>query len=260
MVKKAASEIWEVDKREAVEHVLRSALPSPQYFCAGSMDISHYRHFTYGAPLYAEFCHPLHNYISVAVQRQLHAALKSGAGDNQRKQEHTYAKVARHCNLKRIARDAVYRASCALYTAAFVYSQKEIHQQAIVINMRPEHLTLYFPDYQLAQEITLDKDALPGGQATFDAATHTMEIDWERVAVRPTTASNNDDKVEEGNHEEGNNLIVDLDDHEEEEYVEDQTTMSLKFLSVIDVIVSADMKVVRPKLQVVIVNPLHAAA
>ncbi|KAF7728751.1 hypothetical protein EC973_005589 [Apophysomyces ossiformis] len=227
---KLANQIVEDDKREAIRFLLQKMLPPAKYFCAGSLDIAKYRHFSSGASLFTIFTEPLHNYASIVVQRQLDAALK---GDSLHMSNDTVDKIARQCNAKQAAKQAASQSSIHLYTTAHVYRQglntsAAVTQQAIVTCIKPKALELYLPEYHLELSVPMPSMA-------------TTEHGVELISKTPT----HDTVVVT----EKDDLTLQIDTQKEERK-QQEARQKVTFLSRIDVLVTADIKTSRPALEI----------
>ena len=59
------------------EALLRKAMQSASYFCAGMLDIAKYGHYALNEPLYTHFTSPIRRYADILVHRQLESVLAS---------------------------------------------------------------------------------------------------------------------------------------------------------------------------------------
>ncbi|CDH60623.1 rnb-domain-containing protein [Lichtheimia corymbifera JMRC:FSU:9682] len=255
---KAAEQVVDQNKRDALLHMLQ---PNPEkYFCSGTLDISQYRHGAYAVPLYTVFAQPLDKYACLVVQRQLHAALK---GEGPCEKQHPVEKVARHCNSKEAAERDAEQASKALYTSAFVYREclegRPVIQQAVVIGIQHHVLTLYIPDYDLQKDVHLLNH--PGIlHTTFYSADHSMELTWEGDEIsqaeeeEPPSSSSLAAAAAAAADDHNSDLVLTVDD--EEHGLRHTSTSIVEFMSCIDIRITSDMKVVRPCLDIQLVNPL----
>lgn len=176
--------------------------------------------------------------------------------DGQYEKQHPIEKVARHCNSKEAAERDAEQASKALYTSAYVYREclegRPVIQQAVVIGIQHHTLTLYIPDYDLQKDVYLLNH--PGIlHTTFHSADHSMEVTWEgdeisQVEEEPPTSSSM--AVDDHNSD----LVLTVDD--EEHGLRHTSTSIVEFMSCIDIRITSDMKVVRPCLDIQLVNPL----
>ncbi|KAI8144946.1 hypothetical protein BJV82DRAFT_606849 [Fennellomyces sp. T-0311] len=220
------------------------------YFCSGTVDIVRYRHHAYAAPLYTVFAEPLHKYACLAVQRQLHMALKGDKDikDNEqvRKGSEAIEKLARHCNAKETAKDTVYEQSVALYTTAFIYRQcldtpdGSIIRSATVVSLQPPHsITLLIPEYAMEKEIhLLSTEALHA--VHYDPATNTMELVWRSTtSLLPTESAESE-------------LVLTVE--QESNHYQSST---VGCLSNVSICISADIKLIRPALDIQLVNPFQ---
>ncbi|KAG0174293.1 hypothetical protein DFQ30_005067 [Apophysomyces sp. BC1015] len=234
----AAKQVAVDEKRETLQHLLRKIIPPAKYFCAGSLDIAKYRHFSSGCPLYTIFTEPLHNYASIVVQRQLDAALK---GESLHMSSDTVDKIARHCNAKQAAREAAYQSNIQLYIAAHVYRQvlstsMAVTQQAIVTCIKPTALVLYLPEYLVELSVSV-----PNMVTTEDGA----EMVWKKKPRQETVVVTQKDEE----------LLLHVDT-QKEQHDEQETRQKVSFLSRIDVLVKADIKTSRPALEIELMNIL----
>ncbi|KAI9498817.1 hypothetical protein BDB00DRAFT_799626 [Zychaea mexicana] len=246
------------------------------YFCSGNVDIARYQHHSYAASLYTVFAEPLHKYACIVVQRQLHAALKrekdgssstttNSSDDSQgsNKEMDTIDKLARHCNAKEFARDSAYEHSVALYIAAYIYRQsldkkeKSLLQQATIVSLQPPYsLIIFISEYGLEKEIHIlnCKDI---HTVSFDPATDTMQLIWHTPSLtfaptlapqlspapHPSTASPSPAA------EQDSELAVEQQEHNRYQ------ASSVRQGSVVDIRIVSDMKVIRPGLEIQLVNP-----
>jgi len=170
------------EKQETLVHMIRQAIPPSKYYSAGSVDISKFRHTSFGASIYTVFTEPIHNYASIHVQRQLNAALK-GEGQDSENFDLT-DKVARHCNSAHLLKTAAEKESKKLYTAACIYRQclneevKKMPVHSFVTQIKTDSLQLYVPEYDLELSVVLNDQSLPSGQHRYDALLNQVELSW----------------------------------------------------------------------------------
>lgn len=169
--------------------------------------------------------------------------------------------MARHCNSKEAAERDAEQASKALYTSAFVYREclegRPVIQQAVVIGIQHHVLTLYIPDYDLQKDVHLLNH--PGIlHTTFHSADHSMELTWEGDEIsqaeeeEPPSSSSVAAAAAADDH--NSDLVLTVDD--EEHGLRHTSTSIVEFMSCIDIRITSDMKVVRPCLDIQLVNPL----
>lgn len=170
------------DKQDTLIHMICQAVPPAKYYSAGSVDISKFRHSSFGASIYTVFTEPTHNYASIYVQRQLDAALK---GEGQDSENYNMAeKIARHCNSAHLLKTAAEQESKKLYTAAYIYRQclnqevKKIAVDSFVTQLKADALQLYVPEYDLELSVAINDQSLPGGQHRYDPILHEMVLCW----------------------------------------------------------------------------------
>ncbi|KAL7308019.1 hypothetical protein PS15m_012200 [Mucor circinelloides] len=170
------------EKQETLVHMIRQAIPPSKYYSAGSVDISKFRHTSFGASIYTVFTEPIHNYASIHVQRQLNAALKGEGQDSENFD--LIDKVARHCNSAHLLKTAAEKESKKLYIAAYIYRQclneevKKITVHSFVTQIKTDSLQLYVPEYDLELSVVLNDQSLPSGQHRYDALLNQMELSW----------------------------------------------------------------------------------
>ncbi|KAI9260737.1 hypothetical protein BDA99DRAFT_513059 [Phascolomyces articulosus] len=275
----------------------------PSYFCSGNMDIAQYEHHPYGASLYTVFAEPLHQYACIAVQRQLHAALKGGEkesnhstattgttdqenennnddtnaninNNNNKKDNHdAIDKLARHCSAKEYARDRAYSQSVALYTVAYIYrqcldkKQSSLIKRATVLSIHPpSSLTLFIPEYGMKKDINLNHNKAIQS-IEYDSEKDTMELVWHhhvddngnnrhspQSSTTTTTTLLQPPPAMVGPTEQPppeNDLIFTVEQETNDQY----QTMTIGYQSEIDVSLVSDMKVIRPGLDIQLVNP-----
>lgn len=206
------------EKQDTLIHIIRQAIPPAKYYSAGSVDISKFRHASFGASICTMFTEPIQNYASIHVQRQLNAALKGESQDSENFD--LIDKVARHCNSSYLLKIAAEQESQKLYTAAYIYRQclnaeiKKITLESFVIKINADTLHLYVPEYDLDLSVIINDQSLPGGHHIYDPILNEMDIVW----------SDGDDN--------------------------DSAKQTLKHLSNIYISILVDMKVVKPVFQV----------
>ncbi|KAK4521653.1 uncharacterized protein ATC70_004184 [Mucor velutinosus] len=212
------------EKQDTLVHMIRQAMPPSKYYSAGSVDISKFRHTSFGASIYTVFTEPTHNYASICVQRQLDAALKGEGQDSQNTD--LVDKIARYCNSAHLLKMAAEQESKKLYTAAYIYRQclneevKKITVDSFVTQLKADSLQLYVPEYDLELSVVINDQSLPGRQHKYDPVFHEMELAW--------SDNNNGD--------------------------EEQIKQTLKQLSRVAISILVDMKVIKPVFQVEILR------
>ncbi|GAN04665.1 RNB-domain-containing protein [Mucor ambiguus] len=218
------------EKQDTLVHMIRRAIPLAKYYSAGSVDISKFRHTSFGASIYTVFTEPTHNYASIYIQRQLDAALK---GEGQDSENYDLVdKIARHCNSAHLLKMAAEQESKKLYTAAYIYRQclneevKKITVDSFVTQIKAGMLQLYVPEYDLELSVVINDQSLPGGQHTYDPVFQEMELTWS------ANNSNNTDEKDD----------------------EKQIKHTLKQLSCISISILVDMKAIKPVFQVEILK------
>ncbi|KAL0136098.1 hypothetical protein V8B55DRAFT_1553073 [Mucor lusitanicus] len=204
------------EKQDTLIHMIRQAIPPAKYYSAGSVDISKFRHASFGASIYAVFTEPTRNYASIYVQRQLDAALK---GEGQASDNYDLTdKIARHCNSAHLLKMAAEQESKKLYTAAYIY------RQCLNEEIKADALQLYVPEYDLELSVAINDQSLPGGQHKYDPIFHEMELTWPG-----DTQADEEDDTKPIQH-------------------------TLKQLSRISISILVDMKVIKPVFQVEILQ------
>ncbi|KAI9474011.1 MAG: hypothetical protein EXX96DRAFT_541659 [Benjaminiella poitrasii] len=226
------------EKQQTLNYIVKQSIPPPKYFSAGSLDISKYRNYGFGASICTLFTEPIHNYASIHAQRQLNAVLR---GEAQREEGDsvdfdTIDKVARHCNASYLSKLAAERESMTLYTAAHIHRQclsVEVDEKmkgrmivaSYVIGLDTDLVQLYVPDYDMEIPVTLNDQSLTGAaNHHYDSTLNEMKIAWKQ-------SDNNSSNEEE------------------------DTIQKLKFLSCIDISIHVDMKAVRPLFDIELIRP-----
>ncbi|CAO3680858.1 unnamed protein product [Rhizopus stolonifer] len=178
----------EVDpkRQQALKYIISQGLPKPEFYSAGSIDISKYQHFSLGAPIYTLFTEPLMNYASIIAQRQLTMVLQGGQQRDD--QCDMVDKIARQCNSMSLAKRSAERESKRLYTAAFIYRQslknmknKRVKSQSIVIGFEKDTLLLYFPEFDIELSAICNQDTMPGhdlNKGAYDTELKKMCLTW----------------------------------------------------------------------------------
>ena len=255
------------------------------------MDIARYEHHPYAAPLYTVFVEPLHRYACIAVQRQLHIALNTSISNSSsnntvtneddddnsnsnKKDIDMIDKLARHCNAKEYARDTAYEQSVSLYNAAYIYrqcldrKQTSLIKKATVLSLQPSQhsITVFIPDYGITKEINLahDKDIQT---INYNPKNDIMELVWQQRHHRhdgPSPSSSTTTTIlqpppatvrhtEEQSVGEQNELIFTVEQQDEDQYHQ----MIIERQSQVNVRIRSDMKVIRPGLDIQLVNNIN---
>ncbi|KAI9317022.1 hypothetical protein BX666DRAFT_1941195 [Dichotomocladium elegans] len=286
-----AEQLADENQRYAALYLLQFS--PEQYVCSGSVDIARYRHEAYAVPVYTVFAEPLQKYACLIVQNQLHAVLRGDAESKSAATERgAIEKAARHCSSREIALHNATRASRSLFTSAYVYREclnnRPVVVPAVVIGLAPNTLTVYLPDFDLEKEVHMHSHQHHGLlQSTYHSSDHTVELLWEYDAPLGQVGAGDDEEKANSSvslpvaanastpslpvgkkcgdlnrwaegissdNEDHDPLVVTLED--EEHGVRQTSTVTVDFMTVLQVHVASDMKVVRPTLDIGLVNPL----
>ncbi|CEG64521.1 hypothetical protein RMATCC62417_01478 [Rhizopus microsporus] len=155
---------------DSVHDLMNYGFPKSKFFSAGSADIAKYKHFMYGAPLYALFTEPTR-------------------GQQETDNFDAIDKVARHCNATLAAKHSAEQESKRLYTAAFIYRQslkdmrnKNVEAECLVVGFQaPDIMFLYFPTYDLELPVACNEKSMPGhasNKGIYDADKQKMTLTW----------------------------------------------------------------------------------
>ncbi|KAI7907659.1 uncharacterized protein BX663DRAFT_7164 [Cokeromyces recurvatus] len=220
-----------VEKQQVLNYIIQQAIPSPKFFSAGSLDISKYKHYGFGASICTLFTEPFKSYASIHVQRQLNAVLRGEAQQEDDVNFDTIDKIARHCNASYLSKLAAERESRKLYTEAYIHTQclstggdddkkkRRMIMTSYIIGLDNDLIQLYIPDYGLEIPIILDEKSIPGAvDHIYDSILNEMKIIWKRY---DTTTTSPDEEVQ-----------------------------ILKFLSPVEISVHIDMKSIRPLFEI----------
>lgn len=160
-----------------------------------------------------------------------------------------------------MAKEAVYEQSIALYIAAYIYQQVMAGPPPITtglvmaIQSRQGSLSiaLYLIEFGIIQDVTLPTKktyAQPYVCSTFSVHDCTADIVWRTNSSK--TGFTEVEVMVEGTPP---TVTEKKNATEEEQEEEDQGVQSIQFLDTMQIRISADMKHLKPSLEIELVNP-----
>ena len=151
------------------------------YFSAGTVPASDFNHYGLAQDIYTHFTSPIRRYADVIVHRLLAAAIDVSPLPNNVNKD----SVQRICHsINRHHRQAQHAsiASAALYTHIF-FKNKEIFEDAYVIRIRPDRMTVLIRSYGFEGTIPFDKNHPELQHLTFDEASQSVRFHGASIAL-----------------------------------------------------------------------------